>query len=155
MQQVLPDKDTIYEMLNLLLGDNMSVEYKDGQVGVDNKFAAIYVDAENTPRALCICDVEFAAYSGGAMTLMPLDTVKSAIDAGELTEVLSQNLYEVMNICTRLVIDDETPHLRLTEVKKTGEIAEVVESLLATGFRGDYEVSVPRYGKGMMTFLVS
>ena len=154
MQQVLPDKNDIYEMLNILLGDNMSVEYKDA-VDLKQKYAALYVDAEDTPRALCICDVAFAAYSGGAMTMMPVDTVQQAIKENDLSEMLSQNLYEVMNICTRLVIDDNTPHLRLTEVKKTEEITEIIENLLATGNRGDYEVSIPRYGKGLMTFLVS
>ena len=155
MQQVLPDKNDIYEMLNLLLGDNMSVEYVDAISSFDDTYVALYVDAEDTPRAVCICDLEFAGYSGGAMTMMPVGGVQDAIGEKDLSGTLEQNLYEVMNICTRLVINDETPHLRLTEVKKSSEVTEIIETLLGTGNRGDYEVSIPRYGKGHMTFLVA
>ena len=155
MQQVLPDKESIYEMLNLLLGEDMTVEYKNRPAQLDKTYVAMYADAEGVPHALCACDVAFAAYSGGAMTMMPPNTVKNAADDDDLSDMLRDNLYEVMNICTRLVIDDNTPHLKLTEVKRASEIPEIVERMLATGNRGDYEVSIPRYGAGTMTFLVS
>ncbi len=142
-------------MLNLLLGDDMSVEYRKMPVPTDKGYAAIYVNKEGEPKAVCVCDVAFAAYSGGAMTMMPPNTCRDAADDGELSEMLVQNLYEVMNICTRLVIDDETPHLRLTELKPAAEIQDIIQPLVAENNRGDYEIDIPRYGKGLMAFIVA
>lgn len=155
MQQVLPDTESVYEMLNLLLGDDMTVEYRKMPVPTDKGYAAIYVNKENEPKAICVCDIAFAAFSGGAMTMMPPNSCKDAVDDEELSEMLVQNLYEVMNICTRLVIDDETPHLRLTELKPAAEVQDIIETLLAEDNRGDYIIDIPKYGKGLMTFIVS
>ncbi len=155
MQQVLPDKESIYEMLNLLLGDDMSVEYRKMPAPTDKGYAALYVNKEGEPKAVCICDIAFAAYSGGAMTMMPPKSVQNQADDEDLSDMLVQNLYEVMNICTRLIIDDETPHLKLTEVKPAEEVQDIIQTLLSEDNRGDYEVEIPKYGKGLMTFIVS
>ncbi|MFK7843805.1 MAG: hypothetical protein AB8G77_00785 [Rhodothermales bacterium] len=155
MQQVLPNKEDIYEMLNLFFGDNMSAKYKTEPVDVAGKYAAIYVDSEGEPGAICYVDVPFAAYAGGAMTMMPPGPVQEAAASNDLSEMMVQNLYEIMNICTRLIINDDTRHLKLTEVRKTEEITEIVDVLLAAGNRGDYEINIPKYGVGTMSFLVS
>ena len=155
MQQVLPNTEDIYEMLNLFFGDDMSAEYRDEPVDVADKYAAIYVDSEGEPGAICYVDAAFAAYAGGAMTMMPPGPVQEAAANNDLSQMMTENLYEVMNIWTRLVINDETRHLKLTEVKKTEEIKEIVDALLATGNRGDYNISIPKYGVGTMSFLVS
>lgn len=154
MQQLLPGKLEIYDMLGILLGDNLTVEYRKLPTTFEKTFAAIYVDAAGNPGALCLCDIPFAAYAGGALTMMPPNSTEYAVEDEELTPVLTQNLYEIMNICTRLVINDDTPHLRLTKVVEAQEIEDTIEQFLALGNRGDYDLNIPRYGKGTLTFLV-
>ena len=154
MLQVLPNQEEIYDMLSLLLSDRIVVEYKNIPMNLADKYVATYLNAEGEIGALCCCDAQFAAFAGGSITLMPPDATKDAADFDDLTEMMVSNMYEVMNICTRLVINDETPHLKLTEVKKFEEVQEDAAAILAANNRGDYTVDIPRYGKGSITFFV-
>lgn len=155
MVQILPNKEEIYEMLSLLLGDDITVEYRRKPMDLTDKQVAIYADADGNPGAICCCDAAFAAFSGGAITMMPVAITQEAAEYDDLTDIMIQNLYEVMNICTRLVINDETPHLKLTTVSRSQEVEEAVNALVSTGNRGDYEIEIPKYGKGTLSFLVA
>ncbi len=154
MIHVLPDENSIHEMLSLMFGDNMSVS-STSEIDYSDTFAAVYVSPEGEPGAVCVCDISFAAYSSGALTLMPPASIEEVISSKELPEMHQANLYEVMNICTRLVINDKTAHLKLTEVLPVKEVTEVIEQLKPSAERKDFEVSIPRYGSGTMSFIVT
>lgn len=154
MLQVLPNQEEIYEMLSLLLGESIQVEYEPMPLDLTNTYVAIYANEMGEPGALCCSSVAFAAYAGGSITLLPVDATREAAQYDDMTEMMTQNLYEVMNICTRLVINDETPHLKLTEVRKYEEVAEIVRPVIGSGNRGDYSIDIPRYGSGKLAFFV-
>ena len=154
MQQVLPNQEEIYDMLSLLLGERIVVDYNNTPMHLADKYIALYADEAGEIGAICCCDSHFAAYAGGSITLMPVDATEDAANFDDLSEIMVQNMYEVMNICTRLVINDETPHLKLTVVKKYEEVEADVAHLVAQNNRGDFTVEIPRYGKGAFTFFV-
>lgn len=154
MLQILPSQEDIYDMLSLLLGDRIVVEYNNIPMNLADKYVATYIDETGEIGALCCCDAQFAAFAGGSITLMPPDATKDAADFDDLSEMMVSNMYEVMNICTRLVINDETPHLKLDVVKKFEDLQDATAAILAQDNRGDYTVDIPRYGKGCITFFV-
>ena len=154
MIHVLPDESSILEMLSLMYGDNMTVT-ATSELNYNNTYAAVYVNADGETGAVCVCDIPFAAYSSGALTMMPPDAVKEVVSSQDLSEMHLANLYEVMNICTRLVISDNTEHLKLTEVLPISEANEHIEAVQPAGLRKDFEVSIPRYGSGTLSFMVT
>jgi hypothetical protein len=140
-------------MLSLLFGDELIV--KDaGEKAAPAAFAAIYVHEDQSPGAACLCSQEFAAFAGAALSMVPPNVAKDAARGGALTEMMAGNLYEVMNICSRLVISDTTTHLRLAKVCSSKE-ADGLTLIEQTGKRVEFEVSIPRYGAGNLAFIVT
>jgi hypothetical protein len=64
------------------------------------------------------------------------------------------NLREVMNICTRLLLKENTPHVRLVQLAEAGELPPAAAAIL-TGARGrvDFEVGLGKYGAGVLAVL--
>jgi hypothetical protein len=63
---------------------------------------------------------------------------------------------EVMNICSRLLMDNNTPHLKLEELYPRKALPAHAAGLLAAPkTRVQFQVSLPKYGGGVMTFLTS
>ena len=65
------------------------------------------------------------------------------------------NLHEIMNICSRLFITNETPHLKLDALYDSpdalpGSARSMVD---AAAGRSDYRVTIPGYGEGNISFL--
>lgn len=99
--------------------------------------------------------MKFAAFAGAALTKIPLGGAEDAAESGELTENMLGNLYEVMNICSRLFMDSSSPHLKLD--KLYASISDLPDNALAlvnaiTG-RLDLKVNIPGYGEGHLSFL--
>lgn len=140
-------------MLNLLLGEDMNITMTQ-ESSDSGAYTAVYVDTEGEPKALGVCDLPFAAYSAGAMTMMPKDPVDEALRSEDLPEMMFSNLHEVFNICTRLLIDDQTKHIKLQEVSKTTEAELSLSSAPTVSGRADFKIDIPRYGSGTITFVV-
>jgi hypothetical protein len=66
------------------------------------------------------------------------------------------NLREIMNICTRLVMDPTSPHLKLEQIYPIGTLPAAATALLggATA-RRDFQMQVPKYGGGALAFLTA
>jgi hypothetical protein len=83
--------------------------------------------------------------------MLPPTAAKEAAKEGQLPGVMLANLHEVMNICTRLIQRDESPHLRLRDVCLIGAMPAASAALLgATQRRIDFEVGIARYGTGAL-----
>jgi hypothetical protein len=70
---------------------------------------------------------------------------------------MRDNLYEVMNICTRLLINESTPHLRLAALCKIDDnVSRDAQRSIKEGSSGSgYTVEIPQYGAGGLSFLVT
>jgi hypothetical protein len=117
-----------------------------------NCYFGVYVSDDGTPVALCGCDFAFAANSGAALSMLPPNAAKEAAKDKALTPVMLANLHEVMNICTRLMLLDDSPHLKLREVCTVAALpapaALILSSLKA---RADFEVGLGKYGAGVIS----
>jgi hypothetical protein len=120
-----------------------------------DRYFGVYVTNDGVPGAMCACDIAFAANSGAALSMLPPNAAKDAVKARELTEVMVANLREVMNIGTRLVLTEASPHLRLDQVCAGTALPPAAVALLgAIKSRADFEIVLGKYGSGLFTVLL-
>ena len=113
---------------------------------------AVFISDDGEPVAACACDVGFAAAAGSALSMLPPPVAKDAARSGELTDVMQGNLNEIMNICSRLVMSDTSPHLRLERVYPGATLpAGAVALLAAPAARADFEIGLSKYGPGLVS----
>ena len=150
MDYVMPDAQAVKSLLSMIFGDDLTVSESPAELG--GKTVATFIDDDDKLVALCACDREFIGYSGGALSMIPVDVCNESIN-GEMTEALSGNFYEVMNICSKLLMSESSKHLRLARTVDADTAAGMVAELEANGSSGAFSVDIPRYGKGSMHFL--
>ena len=155
----LPKVADVKEMLNMMFGGDAAV--KSGRA-LDIKagtgaLVAIYVADDGAPVAASACDISFAAYAGSSLSLIPAGSAKDAAKTGALSDVMMGNLNEIMNILSRLLMDTNTPHLKLDSLyRDPKQLPDNTSAMIARPKgRVDYEVTVPRYGSGRLSFLVT
>ena len=153
MNFVQPTLEQVFGMLGMLFGDGTEVtptEAPDLSLG----YVGNYVNPEGETVAACICDRAATAYFGAALSMLPPGGAADAAKGGEISETMEANLYEIMNILTRLVMDDETPHLKLEKVQKVDDDA-AINAIRENAAGCHFHVVVPRYGSGTLSFLVT
>lgn len=116
-------------------------------------FGMFVLDA-GEPAALCGADAALSASLGAALSMLPVAAAQEAAKSKNLTDVMVGNIREIMNICSRLLMETNTPHLKLEEVyPRTALPAHAAGLLAAPKSRIQFLVSVPKYGGGVMTFM--
>src|SRR5271165_408958 len=127
----LPDGAKIVQLLGILF-DGLVV--KPGgtfdQTPAGGAWFGVFVTDGGAPVALCGADANLAASFGGALSMLPVAAAKDAAKARQLTEVMVENVREIMNICTRLVMDATSPHLKLDQVYQTKSLPAPATALL-------------------------
>lgn len=156
---LLPNAAKLTQMFNMLFGGKVPVvpgKRLDIKPGCGN-FVAMYVNPEGKPVGAAICDLAFGAYGGAALSMMPVNSAKDAIKQKTLEKTMHENLYEIMNVVSTQLMNESTPHLKLT--KMYGDPSELPDEdkafLEAKGVgRVDFSVNILRYGDGAMSVLV-
>ena len=156
---VVPSNNEVEQMISMLYeGDVEVAESSTLSTEPGSKIVvAVFVDDDDNPVSSCVCDFSFAAYAGAALTMIPKGGAEDAAETGEFSETLRANIYEVMNILTRLFMNPNTPHLRITKVFDVLDDApEDVQAMLSAADKSvGYTVSVPNYGSGELTFVTT
>ncbi len=156
---VVPNDVEVEQMMGMLYEGGVSVTPSTAlSTDSDSKIVvAVFVDDEDKPVSSCICDFSFAAFAGAALTMIPKGGAEDAAESGEFSDTLRGNIYEVMNILTRLFMNPNTPHLRITKVFDVlSEAPEDVQSMLNVADEiAGYSVDVPNYGAGRLTFVTT
>ncbi|MER2581337.1 MAG: hypothetical protein ABTR20_01275, partial [Candidatus Competibacter sp.] len=77
------------------------------------------------------------------------------IKTKKLEQTMLDNLYEVMNIFSTLLMNEHTPHLKLaTLYPDPGKLPADAKALLsAVKGRIDFNINVPKYGAGAVSLL--
>jgi hypothetical protein len=151
----LPDAAQVKELLGMLF-DGLSVK-PGSKLDVSPKastYFGIYVAKDGSPAALCGCDMAFAVNTGAALSMLPPAAAKEAAKDKSLTPVMLANLHEVMNICTRLILRDDSPHLKLSEVCARAALPSPATAIAQTPKgRVDFEIGVGKYGVGVLSVM--
>jgi hypothetical protein len=151
----LPDAAKIADLLGMLF-DGLDVKpggtFDQTQAG--GAWFGVFVADGGAPVALCGADANLAAGFGGALSMLPIGAAKDAAKSRELSGVMIENLREIMNICTRLVMDSESPHLRLDQLYRVKDLPPAAAALLGSPQgRREFQVQLPKYGGGVLTVL--
>ena len=149
----LPGAPQVKELLGMLF-DGLSVKpgAKLDASPKSNCYFGVYVSDADKVVALCGCDMAFAANAGAALSMLPPNVAKEAAKDKELTPVMLANLHEVMNICTRLMLRDDTPHIKLRQLCVVTLLPPpAAEILAAPKGRADFEVTIGKYGAGTLS----
>jgi hypothetical protein len=151
----LPDGNKVMQILGLLF-DGMEVK-PGGAFDVTpagGAWLGVFVADDGQPVALCGADVNLAASFGAAFSMLPPTAAKEAAKARELTAVMIENVREIMNICTRLVMDAASPHLKLDQIYPVKLLPQSAAALLTSPKgRREFQVQLPRYGGGVLALL--
>ncbi len=117
---------------------------------------ATYEDGEGKVLAACVCDLDFAANSGGALSMIPASAVKESLTAKKLDDLLAENFQEVLNICTSLFANG-SQHVKLGRVYFTRreQPDDIKTFVAAPAARKDMKVTISGYGSGRISFLTS
>jgi hypothetical protein len=151
----LPDGPKITQMLGLLF-DGLDVKLGGtfDQTPAGGAWFGVFVADSGEPVAMCGADANLAATFGAAFSMLPVGAAKDAAKTRELTPVMIDNMREIMNICTRLVMDNSSPHLKLDQIYPCKSLPAPAAALLgAPQGRREFQVQMPKYGGGVITFL--
>ena len=152
----MPIPEDIRDFLSDLLGKPVAVS-KGQKLSFDDPtrfVTGIYIEDDGTLGGACIADLSLAASAGAALAMMPTVVAKESVDAGELSEGLRDNFYEVANILSRLLNGPSVPHLRISELA-AGVPDQVMElSGKAAGLK-HYNVTIVDYAGGSMSLLAA
>jgi len=151
----IPDAAQVKDLLGILF-DGLAVKpaAKLDVSPASSSYVAVYISDEGSPAALCACSLDFAANAGAALSILPPAAAKDAIKSKQLTDPMRENLREVMNICTRLVLKDGSPHLKLQDVYPANSLPAPAAAV-ASGAKGraDFEIALGKYGNGVLSLL--
>ncbi|HJO36044.1 MAG: hypothetical protein SV108_03140 [Pseudomonadota bacterium] len=155
-RQVLPTTEALHAMLEMLLGEEIAVAPAEpvSLRAPRGTHLAVYVDDDDAAVALALADPALSAYAGAALTRVPPATAGESLESGELPENLLENLRETMNVLSRLLMNDDTPHLRLAQVAPSQATLPAQAALLPRLVqRADFQISIDDYGGGTLTLL--
>lgn len=148
----IPEETQILQIFAMLFGNDLRLNAgKPIPTDDPNCMFAVFINDEGKPVTACVCDHNFTAYAGSALTKVPIDSAEDAAKTGKYTVMMLQNLHEIMNICSRLFMNNSSPHLRLDTVYASPDSARAV--LDDCQARVDFTVSIPGYGDGSLSFL--
>jgi hypothetical protein len=151
----LPDAPKVQHILGMLFD---GIEVKAGgafdQTADGGAWFGVFVDDGGKPVALCGADVSLAAGLAAALSMLPPSAAKEAAHSRELSGGMCENLREVMNICTRLMLDSTSPHLKLDQLCPVKSLPAAAAAILGNAAgRREFNLQLPRYGGGVLAFL--
>lgn len=151
----LPDAEKVMSLLGLLF-DGLEVK-PGGSFGREQQQGAwfgVFVTDCGAPVALCAADSGLSASFAAALSMLPPTAAKEAAKSRELSGVMIDNLREIMNISTRLMMSDTSPHLKLDQIYSAKALPVPAAALLSgPNVRAEFQIQVPKYGGGVLALV--
>ena len=152
---ILPAPKDVRDLLEGLLGKDVTVAPGSPVSLNDGAALAVYVDPQLSTNAVCVLDVRLAAWCAGALALLPKGGLEDAIDEGELSAMHLEVVYEVVNVAAALFNGGGVTHSKLYKLYAPGEAVPGDLAGIAAGFnRIDLSVDVAGYGKGELSIVL-
>jgi len=159
MSRVLPSAKDVRDLLEDLLGRNITVSSADRLLSTDlyNTMVSLYVDDTLRLSAVVGLDLHLTVFSAAALGLVPPGGAKAVIEDREISPLLAENAGEVCNILGSLLNREGLPHIRFYQKFLPGEPAptDATGYLMALGRRLDLAVDVAGYGSGKLSIALA
>jgi hypothetical protein len=154
----LPAAKDVKDMLSGLVGKPVAVTPGTPVTPTADKpvAVAVYVDPGMAVNAICVLDLGAAAYTGGALALLPPGGCQDAVEEdGELSGMQLEALHEVVNVLSALFNTPGARHSKLHRLYAPGEdLPGDIAGMLANFNRLDLAIEVPGYGKGGISLVL-
>jgi hypothetical protein len=153
----LPDVLKIKQVLGMLFD---GLEVKPGGTfdwaPAGGAWIGVFIADDGAPVALCAMDVNLAASFGAALSMLPPGAAKDAAKSKDLTSVMIDNLREIMNISTRLLMNDTSPHLKLEQLYPMKSLPATAATLLGAPHpRTQFQMQLGKYGGGVLSLVTA
>ncbi len=153
---ILPAPKDVRDLLEGLLGKDVTVSPGQPVSLNDGAALAVYVDPQLATNAVLVLDVPLAAWCAGALALLPKGGLEDAIDEGELSAMHLEVVYEVVNVAAAMFNGGGVTHSKLYKLYAPGEAVPADLAAVAAGFnRIDLAVQVAGYGKGALSIVIA
>ena len=153
---LLPNPKDVRDLIEGLIGKDVTVGTGDPISLNDKPAVAVYVDPTMATTALCLVDIRLAAWLAGALALLPKGGLEDAIDEGELSSMHLEAVYEVVNIAASMFNGEGVNHSKLYKLHAPGEAVPGDIAGLAAAFnRIDLKVDVAGYGSGNLSIVMA
>lgn len=149
---IMPAPDAISELLCMVFGDGVKTS-KGKEGSAKDSYIATFVDDDDKLVALCASDLPFVAYASAALSMIPAAVANDMIKEKDLNDTVIANFHEIMNICSKLMMSDDSDHLRLLKTLDPAEAEKTVADFTATS-TGAFAIDIPKYGIGNLTFYI-
>ncbi|MGJ8687140.1 MAG: hypothetical protein ACSHWQ_06645 [Spongiibacteraceae bacterium] len=149
----IPSNESVSSMLAMLYGSDIETVTADDNV-VDGSYVARFIDDNGALVGACICDPQFIGFSGAALSMIPKGGAEDMIEENDFSTTVMENFYEVMNICTTLLMTSSKNHLKLDDTLPYADVAGDLAALDASSVVS-FSVEIPKYGKGKMIYKVT
>lgn len=155
----LPHPKAVRDMLEEMLGRDVEVAPATEPLSPTEKdlvSVGVYVDDSLGTAAVVVADLALSAFAGASIGLVPKGAAEDCVDERELTPMIRDNFYEVLNIVSALFNLPGHPHTRLYAMHAVGEIppSDISARIRALGARLDLTVKVAGYGAGRLSFIL-
>lgn len=159
MPVYLPTRKEIRDLLVDLLGREVTLTQSAPFAPGPHEPATlgVYVDDYLQTSAVVVCDLSFSALVGAAIGLVPLAGAEASIEEQELTQTISENLSEVLNIASSLFNAPEHEHLKLHDVRPAAKGGMAINDrfmALTLGRREDLSIEIQGYGHGLFSIIL-
>ena len=150
----MPSSEKVLNMLENLFDGLVVKPGKAFELVEARAMVGIYCADNGQPVAACATDFALSAATGAALSMLPPAVCKEAITSGALNAVMKENLKEIMNICSRLLMDDFSPHLKLLSMHPARGVPKAGAAMLMdVRNRAHFNLTIPRYGSGFMSVM--
>ena len=141
-----PDANQFSDMLQMFVGPAAGASDAAAVASSDFSHTAVYINTDGDVVATCSVGLPTAAALGCSLSMIPPGGAECMVEDKELSEMATDNLYEVMNILSSLLMSDKTAHLKLQKVE-TGSDARIAGEAETA-----YSLDLGAYGKGELVF---
>jgi hypothetical protein len=146
----MPNAQQLGDFLRDLLGKEVTLTVQPAELGVDQAdglMCGVLIEADGSVGGACIADLAAAAYAGASLAMIPKGAADEAVAAGELTQTLTDNFAEVVNIVTGIVNTPISEHLRMSGIE-LGVSDAVRDLLIKAAGRVSFDIEIEDYGAG-------
>ena len=144
---LLPTAQSIQGVLTMIYGEEIAADEAPEMDLANASHVGVFEASDGSVVGLCYCDLSSAASLSCALSLIPPGVAEEMIKDRSISDMAELNMNEVMNMFSSLYMDDNTDHLRFTELKASKEAPTASLSR-----RIDLSLPDAKYPGGLVTF---
>ena len=152
----LPSRAAVRALVEDLVGRDVELRDGDPVTASPTNVVAVYVNDALGLSAAVVVDLAGAARIGGSLGMMPRGGVDDAIDEKDVSGMLRDNCYEVLNVLASVFNTPGAPHVRLYEMYGPHASLPADAAALTTrvGERLDVVLTIAGYGDAAVSVVV-